>query len=133
MSWTAAQPAGEGAGELAALEARRQRLDQVELPVDVGFVAVEDDGTGEHLGDQLQPGSYGRGRVVGRGQGFEEPHVALAVRQHEIGEGAAGIDPETVLGAHASLPYSAAAATRRSRSVAAMSTSSVVSSVITTP
>ncbi len=59
----------------------------------------------EILGDQPQPAGDRRGRIVWRRERLEEPDVAPAVRKHEVGEGATGIDTKTVFGAHRPLPY----------------------------
>ena len=80
------------------------------------------------------------GRVGGRRQRLEQPHVAAVVGQHEIGEGAAGIDTETILGPHCasegslwSDSFGGHGQRARSRAVSAASTSNVARSLKTTP
>ena len=86
----------------------------------------------EIVGDQLQAVLDGLGRVGRRRQRLEELDLArAAIGDDEIREGAAGVDAETICGAHGSaLPLTPPT---RSRRVAAMSTSRVSGSAITTP
>ena len=124
-----------------------RRADQAGLAAAMGDQRIEADGRAvdaeiairheirrrdaEIIGDQLQAILDGLGRIGGRRQRLEELDVTrLAVGDDEIGEGAAGIDAETILGAHGSVLLQAA---ERKAWVAAMSTSRVSGSVMTTP
>ena len=58
----------------------------------------------EILGDQLQAVLDRLRRIGGRRKRLEELHVArLAIGDHEVRERAAGVDTQTILGAHVRL------------------------------
>jgi hypothetical protein len=113
-------------------------------------VTIADDLAGtqaEVLGDKLQPVLDGPGRIIGRRQRLVEMNLACLVSQYKVGEGAAGVDAQSVFGTHCrnsvlsvddhvcEKVFAHAAFPPRARSalVAAMSTSRVFSSEMMTP
>ena len=120
------------AGLAAAM--RDQRIEAHGGAVDAQ-VAVGDEirrRDAEIIGDQLEAILDGLGGIRWRRERLEQLDVArVAVGDDEVREGAASIDAETIGGAHG--PSSLSQAADRSRRVAAMSTSRVSGSLITTP
>ena len=119
------------AGLAAAMGDQRVEADRRAVDAEIAVGHQGRGGDAEIVGDQFQAVLDGLGRIGGCGKRLEQPDVTrTTVGDDEIGEGAAGIDAETILRAHGCVLLQAA---ERKAWVAWTSTSRVSASVITTP